>query len=297
MLLMALAWPEKLDVLGVCAVAGNVPLALTERNARLICELAGRADVPIFAGCEAPLRRDLRTAEHVHGSSGLDGLELWEPQQALQDQHAVPFLIETLLDAEPASITLVSTGPLTNIAMALQTEPAIRRGIREIVLMGGAMREGGNITPSAEFNIYVDPHAAQTVFACGRPLVVAGLDVTHQVPVPQHWLQTLQAQSDRVAGAVATMLAYYNRFDCDKYGSEGAPLHDPCTIAWLLEPELFSGRDCHIAVETESPLTQGHTAVDFWQVTAQAANAHWLHAVNADGFFDLLTRSLKRYAS
>ena len=296
MLLMALAWPEKLELLGVCAVAGNVPLALTQRNTRMICELAGRADLPVFAGCEAPLQRQLHTAEHVHGSSGLDGLALWEPALPLQEQHAVHFLIETLLDAEPESITLVPTGPLTNIAMALQKEPAITRGIRNIVLMGGAMREAGNITPSAEFNIYVDPHAAQTVLTCGRPLVVAGLDVTHQVPVPRAWLQTLQNRGDAVAEAVAAMLTYYNRFDTEKYGSEGAPLHDPCTIAWLLEPQLFTGRDCHIAVETESALTLGHTAVDFWQVTSQTANAHWLHAVDADGFFHLLDRSLKRYA-
>ncbi|MEM9058796.1 MAG: nucleoside hydrolase, partial [Pseudomonadota bacterium] len=190
-LLMALAAPGALDVLGITAVAGNVPLALTERNARLLCGLAGRDDVPVFAGCERPLVRELVTAEHVHGDSGIDGVDLGAPAVPLQPAHATDFIVETLLSAPDASVTLVPTGPLTNIAHALIKAPAIAPKIREIVLMGGAMREGGNLSPSAEFNILVDPHAARVVFDCGRPLTVFGLDVTHQVPTTPERLRRI----------------------------------------------------------------------------------------------------------
>lgn len=297
MLLMALAWRDRLDILGITTVAGNVPLDLTQRNARLICELAGVTDVPVYAGCDAPLERDLYTAEHVHGQTGIDGLPIHEPTVPLQDTHAVDFIIETLLAAPDNSVTLVPTGPLTNIATALRRAPTIRPRIREIVLMGGASREGGNSTPSAEFNIFVDPQAAEIVLNCGRPLTVAGLDVTHQVMVEATWLAALRERAHPVATATADMLECFNRFDADKYGSEGAPLHDPCTIAWLLEPELFEHRHCNIEVETHSELTMGHTAVDFWHVTARPRNARWLHRVDRDGFFDLLDRSLDRHAA
>ena len=180
-LLLALSAPDVFDVLGITTVAGNVPLALTERNARQMCDIAGRTDVPVFAGCERPLERALMTAEKVHGKTGIDGVDLVEPVTPLQDRHAVDFIADTLRHSESASVTLVPTGPLTNIATVFQREPALIDNVREIVLMGGAMREGGNHSPSAEFNILVDPHAADIVFRCGRPITVMGLDVTHQV--------------------------------------------------------------------------------------------------------------------
>lgn len=180
-LLLAMASPEELALLGITAVAGNVPLHHTERNARLMCDLGGRGDVPVFAGCSRPLVRELVTAENVHGDTGIDGMEVTDPTQRLQQQHAVDFIIDTLKGAEEESITLVPTGPLTNIGMAMVKDPSILSRIKRIVLMGGAMREGGNYSPSAEFNILVDPHAAKVVFACGRPIIAMGLDVTHQV--------------------------------------------------------------------------------------------------------------------
>jgi purine nucleosidase len=295
MLLLALACPEEFDILGITTVAGNVPLNLTERNARLMCELAGRPDVPVFAGSDKPMVRELVTAENVHGSTGIDGVDIHEPAIVLQARNAVDFIIESLLAADDNTITLVPTGPLTNIASAIKKQPEILPGIREIVLMGGASREGGNSTPSAEFNIYVDPHAADIVMHCGRPLIIASLDISHQVPVKPDFLGRLRAMNSKVATATLGMLEFFNRHDSKKYGTEGAPLHDPCTIAYLLQPELFRGKRCNIEVETGSPLTIGHTAVDFWGVSGRSANATWLYQVNSDGFFELLLDRLARY--
>ncbi len=295
MLLLALASPDEFHIAGITTVAGNVPLALTERNARIICELAGRTDVPVYAGCGRPMKRELFTAENVHGKTGLVGIEIYQPHMPLQEQHAVDFIIDTLSNAKDESITLVPTGPLTNIATAIERCPEILPKISEIVLMGGAMREGGNSTPSAEFNIFVDPDAAQIVMQCGRPLTIAGLDLTHQVLVSANRLNAFRSLDSRVGDSIASMLDFFNRFDTEKYHSEGAPLHDPCTIAYLLKPELFTGKLCNVEVETHSALTRGHTAVDFWGVSGKPKNANWLYQVDADGFFDLLRQSFKRY--
>ena len=293
MLLLALACPDEFDILGITTVAGNVPLDLTQRNARIMCELAGRTDVPVFAGCDKPMRHELITAENVHGKTGIDGVDIYEPVMPLQDQHAVEFIIETLLGADDNSITLVPTGPLTNIGQAISRQPDILSKIRDIVLMGGAMREAGNTTPSAEFNILEDPDAAQIVMHCGRPLTIVPLDVTHQALVSRKRIEQIRALNTPVGTAVVGMMEFSNRFDSEKYGSDGAPLHDPCTIAYLLEPELFEGKICNVEVETGSRLTRGHTAVDFWGVTDRARNANWLYKVDADGFFALLIERLK----
>lgn len=295
MLLLAMAWPERLNILGVTTVAGNVPLPLTQRNARLMVELAGRDDIPVFAGCDRPLLRELVTAEEVHGRNGIDGADIHEPALPLQPQHAVDFIIGQLEAAADDSITLVPTGPLTNIGLALHRRPDLSPKIRQVVLMGGAMREAGNMTPSAEFNMLVDPHAAQIVLRCGRPLTIASLDVSHQVMVNEQCLAELRAMRTPVSRATVGMLEYFNRHDTAKYHSQGAPLHDPCTIAHLLRPELFRGKLCNVEVETESSLTVGHTSVDFWGVTDRPRNVNWLHEVDAAGFFELLIESLGRY--
>ena len=293
MLLLALACPGEFDILGITTVAGNVPLDLTQRNARIMCELAGRTDVPVFAGCDKPMRHELITAENVHGKTGIDGVDIYEPAIPLQDQHAVEFIIETLLGADDNSITLVPTGPLTNIGQAISQQPDILSKVQDIVLMGGAMREAGNTTPSAEFNILEDPDAAQIVMHCGRPLTIVPLDVTHQALVSRNRIEQIRALNTQVGTAVVGMMEFFNRFDSEKYGSDGAPLHDPCTIAYLLKPELFKGKMCNVEVETGSRLTRGHTAVDFWGVTDRVRNAKWLYQVDADGFFALLIERLK----
>ena len=294
-LFLAMSSPDELEILGITTVAGNVPLMLTQRNARMMCDIAGRPDIPVFSGCDKPMVRDAITAEYIHGNTGIDGVDVFEPETPLQQQHAVDFIIETLLAADDASITLVPTGPLSNVGTAIEKEPAILRHVQQIVVMGGAMREGGNRSPSAEFNILVDPQAAEIVFNCGRPIVVIGLDVTHQVLSTRARVERMRALDNPVADATAGMLSFFHRHDSKKYGSEGAPLHDPCTVAWLLEPGLFQTRECNLSVETESELTMGHTAVDFWHVTDRPHNVHWAHAIDADGFFTLLTDRLSRF--
>jgi purine nucleosidase len=294
-LLLAFAAPQELEVLGVTTVGGNVPLSLTQRNARMMCDLAGRQDVPVYAGCAEPMVRPLITAEAIHGQTGVNGIDVFEPETPLQSEHAVDFIIDTLLAADESSVTLVPTGPLTNIATAISREPAILSRVEEIVIMGGAMREGGNRTPSAEFNILVDPHAADAVFRCGRPITAMGLDVTHQVLSTVDRVERIRALGNSVAVATADMLSFFDRYDTVKYTSKGAPLHDPCTVAWLLKPGLFEGKDCNITIETESELTMGHTAVDFWHVTDKPINTTWIYSVDTDGFYDLLIERLARY--
>ena len=294
-LFLAIASPDDFDILGITAVAGNAPLNLTQRNARIVCDIAGRMDLDVFAGCHQPMERGLITAEYVHGATGINGIDVFEPKTPLQKQHAVDFIIETLIAADEHSITLVPTGPLTNIATAIQRDTSMLQGVREIVLMGGAMREGGNRSPSAEFNIIVDPQAADIVFNCGRPVTVMGLDVTHQVLSTRERVARIKALANPVAEATAGMLSFFDAYDTAKYGSNGAPLHDPCTVAYLLKPDLFESKRVNISVELESELTLGHTAVDFWGVTERPRNANWVYAVNADGFYELLTTRLARF--
>ncbi len=293
-ILLALASPEEIDVLGITCVAGNVPLPLTTRNARIVCELAGRPDMKVFAGADRPLGRDLVTAEHVHGKTGLDGPTLPEPTMELAEGHAVDFIIDQLAEHAPGTVTLCPLGPLTNIAMALQKQPAIANRIAKIVLMGGGYFEGGNITPTAEFNIYVDPQAADIVFKCGAPIVVMPLDVTHKALVTRPRNDAFRALGTPAGVAVAQMTDFFERFDKEKYGSQGAPLHDPCVTAYMINPSLFTGRHINVEIETQSELTMGMTVADWWGVTDRAPNATFMGDIDADGFFTLLTERLAR---
>jgi purine nucleosidase len=292
-ILLALASPE-LDVLGITAVAGNVPLPLTEKNARIVCELAGRADMKVFAGCDAPLKRKLVTAEHVHGKTGLDGPVMPDPQMALQPEHGVDFIIETLRAEPSGSVTLCPLGPLTNIASAFEKAPDIVARVAQIVLMGGAYFQVGNITPAAEFNIYVDPEAADIVFKSGADIVVMPLDVTHKALTTRPRVDAFRALGTKPGQMVAEWTDFFERFDKEKYGSEGAPLHDPCVIAYLIDPDLFQGRRVNVEIETASELTLGMTVADWWGVTERAPNALFMGDLDADGFFALLSERLAR---
>ncbi len=294
-LLLALASPE-LDVLGITTVAGNVPLALTQRNARIVCELAGRSDMPVFAGATHPMVRPLVTAEYVHGKTGLNGPELWDPTMPLRKEHAVDFIIKTLRLNRDGAVTLCVLGPLTNIALALIKAPDIAAHIREIVLMGGGCFEGGNTTPAAEFNIYVDPHAAKVVFQSGVPLVVMPLDLTHKALTTRERVARFAGLGNKVGTFTAEMLDFFERFDKEKYGSEGAPLHDPNVIAYLLKPEIYRGREVNIEIETESDLCLGMTVVDWWRVTGRKANALYMRGIDDNAFFELLFERLARYS-
>ena len=292
-ILLALASPE-LEVLGLTTVAGNVPLALTSRNARIVLELANRRDIPVHAGADRPLLRPLVTAEFVHGKTGLDGPMLPEPTMAMAEGHAVDFIIQTVMARTPGTVTLCPLGPLTNIALALAREPQIAPRLKQIVLMGGGGFEGGNITPVAEFNFFVDPHAAARVFQAGVPITMAPLDVTHQALTTRKRVAAIRAAGSPLMEAVAQWMEFFERFDEQKYGQEGGPLHDPCVIAWLLKPELFSGRDCFVQIECQSEMTMGQSVIDWWGVTGQTANARVLGGIDADGFYALIAERLAK---
>lgn len=296
-ILMALASPEQLEVLGITTVAGNVPLTLTTKNALKVCELAGKPDVRVFAGALGPLEGKQVTAENVHGQTGLDGPDLAEPEMVLQSMHAVDFIIDEIRSNAPQSVTLCTLGPLTNVALAFKKAPDITAKIKEIVMMGGGYFEGGNITPTAEFNIFADPEAADIVISAGVPVIIMPLDVTHKLLTLERRVGKIRALDTHVATSVAEMLEFAERSDKEKYGAEGGPLHDPTVIAWLLKPELFSGRECNVEIELVSPLTRGMTVVDWWRVTDRKPNAFFMHDVDDQGFYDLLTERLSRYSS
>ena len=292
-LLLALASPE-LDTLGITTVAGNVPLALTSRNALGIVELAGRGDVPVFAGADKPLVRAPVSAEHVHGQNGLGGVSLPEPRRSLAIENAVDFIIRTLREKPAGSVTLCALGPLTNLALALMQAPEISARLREIVLMGGACFAGGNVTPCAEFNIYADPHAAQVVFRSGAPIVMLPLDVTHQVVSTRQRIAAIGELGNRAGRTVAQLLSFAASTGVESYGGDGAPLHDPCVVAYLLRPELFGGRHINVEIETGSALTMGMSVADWWGVSGRPANATFMRSVDAPGFYALLGERLAR---
>jgi inosine-uridine nucleoside N-ribohydrolase len=293
-ILLALAASEELEVVGIVTVAGNLPLPQTERNARRVCELAGRRDVPVYAGCARPLLRPLATAERVHAETDREQLLLPEPTMPLQAQHGVDFLIETLRAVEPGAVTLCALGPLTNIAVALIKAPEVAGKIGELVIMGGACFELGNLTPAAEFNIHVDPHAAAIVVDSGIPITMIPLDVTHRLVTTEPRLAALQALPNRCGKAIGELLAAFERNRRAKFGSRARALHDPAVIGYLLRPDLYGGREVNVAIETQSPLTMGMTVVDWWGVTGRPPNVRFLNTVDDQGFYELLTDKLAR---
>jgi purine nucleosidase len=291
-ILMALASPDELDVLGIVAVAGNVPLHHTLNNARRLVELSGRKDVKVYAGSERPLRQTLVTAEHVHGATGLDGPELPEPTFPLEDKPGVQFIIDTLREVD--DVTLVTLGPLTDIAKAFTEAPDVVARVREIVMMLGSWRELGNVSPAAEFNAYVDAVATDIVLRSGAKLTLLPLDATHKVISTPERMQVLRDMDNRTGPQTAIMLKASEAFDMARFGWAGAPLHDPCTIAYLLKPELFSGREVNVTVETESELTLGMTVVDWWKSTDRKPNATFMTEADGEGFYELLFERLRR---
>jgi purine nucleosidase len=293
-ILLALAAADELEVLGITAVAGNLPLARTERNARRVCELAGRRDVPVYAGCARPMLRPLATAEQVHAETDRERLLLPEPTMPLQAQHGVDFLIETLRSAEPRAVTLCALGPLTNIAMALVKAPDIAGNVRELVVMGGTVFELGNVTPAAEFNIHVDPHAAGIVIDSGIPITMIPLDVTHWLLTTPPRLAALEALGNRCGRAVAALLTAFDENRRAKGSAGPLSLHDPAVIGYLLHPALYDGRHVNVAIETQSLLTVGMTVVDWWGVTGRTPNVQFMNTIAADGFYELLTQKLRR---
>jgi purine nucleosidase len=292
-ILLALASPELL-VLGLVAVAGNLPLAATVRNALSILELAGRPDIAVHAGCPRPISRTTIAAEYAHGTGGLGDLVLPPPTLALHPEHGILYLIDTLRRAEPNSVTICALGPLTNIAMALVAAPDIAAGIAELVVMGGASHGAGNMTPAAEFNIYADPHAAALVFDSDLSITMVPLDVTRSVRSTPERIAPIRALGTRCGIAVAELIGPRRAL-----GQPPMAMHDPCVIAYLLAPELFRGSEAplskvNVAVETQSPLTMGMTVVDRRGLSGRKPNARVIETVDADGVYRLLAERLAR---
>jgi pyrimidine-specific ribonucleoside hydrolase len=284
-ILLALASPE-VDLLAVTTVAGNQTLEKTTRNALKVLELAGRADVPVAAGAERPLRRELRTAAHVHGESGLDGPDLPEPTTAPVAAHAADLLAELLRPG----VVLVPTGPLTNVALLLERHPGVKGRLERIAWMGGAIGEG-NVTPAAEFNAFVDPEAAAVVFGSGIEVTMIGLDVTHKALFTR-------AHADRVRGtgtagrAVAELSDFFQRFHESRYRFDGSPIHDALAVAVVIDPSLVETVECNVSIETASELCDGRTVVDRWHVTDRPPNAKVGVDVDAERFLDLLVERI-----
>jgi purine nucleosidase len=288
-ILLAIAAPTELDVRGVTTVAGNVPVAKTTHNALQILELAGAPHIAVYRGCGRPMVNELVTAEYVHGESGIDGPTLPEPSRSAADLHAVDFLIAELRRS-PEPVTVCLLGPMTNMALALVKEPAITANIREFVIMGGSFHAGGNVTATAEFNVYVDPHAAHVVLTSGVPLTIMPLDVTHLAQATPARIAAFAALGSSIGDAVTAMLEFAGRFDVAHFGFAGFPLHDPTVIAYLLEPDIFEMRRGRVSVVTDGGPACGMTIADWWG--ADSPNALVALDLDADRYYGLLTERL-----
>ncbi len=293
-LLFALASPEELNIRALTTVAGNVRLDKTSRNARLAREWAGREDVPVYAGAPRPLMRTPIYAENIHGKEGLSGVAVHEPKKGLEQGSAVNYLIDTLKTAKPHSITIAMLGPQTNLALALIQEPEIVQGIKEVVIMGGAHFNGGNITPVAEFNLFADPQAAEVVLKSGVKLTYLPLDVTHKILTSEARLKQIAALNNNASKLVSGILNEYVKGDMEHYGLPGGPVHDATVVAYLLKPELFTGRSVNVVVDSREGPTFGQTVVDWYDGLKAPKNAFWVESGDAQGFFDLLTQRLAR---
>ena len=290
-LFLAFASPE-LDIVGITTVAGNVSARQTARNARIIRQVGRREDIPVHAGCERPMVRDLIQAGHFHGESGLGPLEIFEPARAAEPGHAVQYLIDTVMSRPAKEISLAVTGPMTNVAMAMILEPGFAGRLKQVVAMGGARLEGGNITASAEYNIYADPHAAHVVATSSAPLVMLGLDATHQVRTSHERITRVRTSGTPAANAAADLLSFCQETHWRHGGEVDSPVHDPCTIAFLIDPSLFKQRRCKLSVEIASELTIGHTSVEFRD--AEESTVNWVTQANGAGVFDLLAERIAK---
>jgi purine nucleosidase len=294
-LVLAHGSPE-IELAAVTTVAGNQTLAKVTRNARSVATLAGITDVPIAAGCDRPLLREQVVAGQIHGESGLDGAALPEPTVPLDPRHGVDVIIETVLAAQPGEITLVPTGPLTNIAVALRREPRIVPMVREVVLMGGAYTRG-NITPAAEFNIGVDPEAAAIVFGAGWPVTMVGLDLTHQALATPDVLERIGAVGTPLALVLRDLLVFFRDTYRNDQGMPAPPVHDPCAVARVIAPEIMAVREAFVAVETQGRWTSGMTVTDFGNAYGQRPNTLVATTLDVPRFWDLVLDAITRISA
>lgn len=291
-ILLAANSPQ-LELLGVTVTAGNQTLENTARNACNVLSWLGREEIPVYAGCDRPLVRDKMIAADIHGSTGLDG-PAFPPQRKFPEaEHAVPFLIRTLL-ASDGDITVITTGPMTNLGLAIRLEPRIVPKIRRILLMGGSYTNG-NVTPAAEFNIIADPEAAHICFSCGRPVTMMGLDVTRQVLCTPAVVARMAAVNNRASRLFVDMMGHFCRTQKEVFGWEGGPLHDPVTVASLLDPAVVTLRDMNVQIDLSHGLSYGRTNCDYFGYQGLPATAQVAVGIDAARFWDLIEAGLRRY--
>ncbi|MDM5226034.1 nucleoside hydrolase [Cytobacillus sp. NJ13] len=290
-IILAAARPE-LEILGITTVSGNAEIEKTTDNALKICDLVSLHDVIVSKGASEPMVRLRENAPGIHGESGLDGPELPEPSRSWSNEHGVDTIIRLAKESKEP-VTLVPTGPLTNIGLALTKAPEIKDNIEEIVLMGGGTI--GNWTPTAEFNIWADPEAAKKVFDSGLPICVMGLDITHQALATRDVIQQVNQIDNKVAKIVGELLVFFASTYKEMFDFDGAPVHDVLTVAYLVAPELFKMKAVNIAVETKGEFTAGTTLVDLHGVTGRRINAKFGMELDVEGFWQLMIESLKKY--
>jgi inosine-uridine nucleoside N-ribohydrolase len=291
MAIMLASSSDDLELLGITTVAGNQTGEKTYQNALKTLTLIGRTDVPVARGADKPLFRDLTVAPEIHGVSGLDGADLPEPKVQGVEQHAVDFLVQTVMESGTPLI-LVPTGPLTNVALAMLKDPRITTKLERIVLMGGAVFDS-NITPAAEFNIYVDPEAAKVVFGSGVPITMVGLDVTNKALFGFDDIEELSRLNGKVSRVVSPLLKFFAQANKDIFGFDGAPLHDALAIAHLIKPEVIKTRNMNVEIETEGDLTRGRTVADVYGVTGRSANTAVAMEVDNSLFKEMLFQAIK----
>ena len=283
---------DDIELLGVTTVAGNSYLENTTRNALIVLELAGLNSIDVFPGSAKPLVRDQIVAHDIHGYTGLEGADLPQPKKRPSEKHAVEFMAEVVRE-NYGEVTFVATGPLTNVALFALRYPELVEGIKELVMMGGGIAFG-NVTPVAEFNIYVDPEAASVVFNLDIPKVLAPLDMTHKAAITRSEINRLRSYNSRVLSTISNLLEFFMKTYKDVFGIDGAPLHDPTTIAYLINPDMFKWDDYNVVVELNGSHTYGQTVVDVWKTTGRRPNVRILLDIDREAFFDLLLSEMSK---
>ena len=294
-ILLASASPA-IDLLAITTVAGNQTLPKTTLNARRVCSRAGIHGIPVAAGCDRPLVREQRVAENIHGESGLEGPTFaGEPDVPLDPRHAVDLIVELLM-ASDGDVMLVPVGPLTNIGMAMRREPRIVPKIRHISLMGGAWGFG-NQTPSAEFNILVDPEAARIVFESGAPITMCGLELTHQAKATPDIIQRFADLHSPLGDFAVEMLRFFASTYKKMHGFDGPPLHDPTAVAWIIDPSIVETQPAHVDIETHAEFSYGRTVVDLHDVLGLPKNVLVATKLDAPRFWDLMVGAIASYGA
>lgn len=293
--LLLAAKADDIEIVGVTTVAGNSELHNTTRNARKILDYAGYTDIEVYAGCDRPMMRDLfrLTGAIIHGEDGLGGPNIPAPVTPIKDEHAVDYLIRTLRNSEER-IILIVTGPMTNVAVAMQKAPDIKDKIDRIIMMGGAVIEPGNVTSAAEFNIFVDPEAAKIVINSGCELFLVSLDVSMKAVFLEEDIETLRAQGDKISEIVASLLDFFAETHVKHFGFKACPIHDALCVGMLIDKNLIEFQKTYLDVSLHDPLTLGETVADLWEITGNKPNCHIAMKVNRELFVRMICEHMKK---